>query len=65
MTQQHNAHSPREPFLFSLIRDVLFSEEDQHEDLQPVGDREFYSILTILIAGLAIMAFTIGPLAIR
>ena len=65
MTSQPGAHSPREPFVFSLLREVFFSVEDQREELQPVSDREFYSILTILVAGLATIALTIGPLAVR
>ena len=41
------------------------ADEDHFEDLRPIEDRQFYSILAILVAGLAAIALTIGPLAIR
>jgi hypothetical protein len=40
------------------------AEEDTSEDLRPIGDKEFYSTLAMLIAGLVLLALTIGPFAI-
>ncbi len=40
------------------------SGEDESEDLLPIGDTEFYATLAMLIAGVAVLALTIGPFAI-
>jgi hypothetical protein len=53
-----------EPFAFWLIREFLTSDEDKSEDLQPIDNKEFYSVLAMLIAGVAVLALTIGPFAI-
>jgi hypothetical protein len=54
-----------EPFAFWLTREFLATEEDQAEDLRPIGDKEFYSTLAMLVAGIVVLALTIGPFAIR
>ncbi len=54
-----------EPFAFWLVRQFLSSPDEELEDLKPVDDKEFYSILGMLLAGLAAIALTIGPFAIR
>lgn len=57
-------HVVPEPFMFGLIREFFESDDDQFEDLQPIGSKEFYSILGLLLGGVAILALTIGPFAI-
>ena len=59
-----NPHSVKEPFAFWLIREFLAADEDGSEELQPIDDKEFYSVLGLLVAGIAILALTIGPLAV-
>ena len=54
----------REPFLFGLIREIFGDEEEQVEDLKPIEDKEFYAILGMLLAGVLVLALTIGPFAI-
>ena len=49
----------------SLTRLFEGAGEDHFEDLRPIEDKQFYSVLAILVAGLAAIALTIGPLAIR
>jgi hypothetical protein len=55
----------QEPFAFRLVREFLTTEEDQAEDLRPIGNKEFYTTLAMLVAGVAVLALTIGPFAIR
>lgn len=57
--------SIQEPFAFWLIREFMASKEDASEDLRPISNREFYSILAMLVAGVAALALTIGPFALR
>ena len=59
-----NRQTVPEPFAFWLIREFLTSDEDASEDLKPIEDKEFYSMLGMLIAGVAVLALTIGPFAI-
>lgn len=47
-----------------LIREFFVSDDDQFGALKPISNREFYSVLAMLIAGLALLAVTIGPLKI-
>lgn len=54
-----------ESFLFWLLQQFPGSPEEELDHLQPIGNREFYSVLTLLAAGLVTIALTIGPLAIR
>jgi hypothetical protein len=51
-------------FAFQLVREFLISDDDQFEELEPIGDKEFYSVLAMLIAGVVLLALTIGPIAI-
>ncbi len=53
-----------EPFAFWLIREFLGGEEESFEELTPVSDKEFYSILAMLVAAIAAIALTIGPFSI-
>ena len=53
-----------EPFAFWLIREFLSDEEEGWEELKPIGNKEFYSILAMLVAAVAVIALTIGPLSI-
>jgi hypothetical protein len=57
--------SIQEPFAFWLIREFLTSEEDAAEELRPITNREFYSILAMLVAGVAVLGLTIGPFALH
>ncbi len=59
-----NRQSVQEPFAFWLIREFLASDENGLEDLQPIDDKEFYSVLAMLITGVVVLALTIGPFAI-
>jgi hypothetical protein len=59
-----NRQSIPEPFAFWLIREFLTSHEYESEDLKPIDNKEFYSVLAMLIAGIAVLAVTIGPFAI-
>ncbi len=52
-------------FGLSLTDLFLGGDEDQFEELRPISGKEFYSALAILVAGLAAIALTIGPLGIR
>jgi hypothetical protein len=53
-----------EPSLFRLILEFLFSDEKRIEELEPIGDKEFYSILAMLITGIVLLAVTIGPFSL-
>ncbi len=53
-----------EPFALQLVRDFLISDDGQFEEVEPIGDKEFYSILAMLIAGVVLLALTIGPIAV-
>jgi hypothetical protein len=53
-----------EPFAFWLIREFLSGEEESFDELKPIGGREFYSVLAMLLAAVAVIALTIGPLSI-
>ena len=53
-----------EPFVFQLVREFLVSDDDRIEELEPIGDKEFYSVLAMLIAGVVLLALTIGPIAV-
>lgn len=59
-----NRQTVPEPFAFWLIREFLTSDEDELEDLRPMDNKEFFSVLAMLIAGIAVLAVTIGPFAI-
>ena len=60
MTEQKES---TEPLVFCLIRQFLATEEDQMLDLQPITNKEFYSVLLILVLGIVILALAIGPFA--
>ena len=59
-----NPQSVSEPFSFWFIREFLTSENDRTEETKPIDDKEFYSVLAMLFAGVVILALTIGPFAI-
>jgi hypothetical protein len=59
-----NRQSVQEPFAFWLIREFLTSKTDESEDLRPIDDKEFYSAIAILAAGVLFLALTIGPFAL-
>ncbi len=50
-TRPNNA----EPFAFQLVRQFLPAMEDQEEEVQPISDREFYSILVMIIVALVVL----------
>jgi hypothetical protein len=52
------------PFAIRLVREFLISDDEQFEELEPIGDREFYSILAMLIVGVVLLALTIGAIAV-
>ena len=54
----------QERFAFWLVREFLTSEDEQFTNLEPISNKEFYSVLGLLIAGVAVLALTIGPFAI-
>jgi hypothetical protein len=45
----------QEPFAFWLVRQFLIAEEDLKEDFEPISNREFFSILSMIIAALVIL----------
>ncbi len=53
-----------QPFAFWLIQEFLSGEEETLEELTPIGDKEFYSILALLLAAVAVIALTISPFSI-
>ncbi len=57
-------HVISEPFAFWLVREFLSGDAESLENLEPIGNKEFYSILAMLLAGVAAIAFTIGPFSI-
>jgi len=59
-----NRQTVPEPFAFWVIREFITSDEAASEDLKPIDSKEFYSVLAMLIAGVAVLALTIGPFAI-
>jgi hypothetical protein len=48
-----------------FAQQFLATDDDRFDDLRPIGDKEFYGALGILFAGVAAIALTIGPLALR
>jgi hypothetical protein len=59
-----NRQSVQEPFAFWLIRECLMSKTDESEELRPIDDKEFYSVMALLAAGVLVLALTIGPFAL-
>jgi hypothetical protein len=59
-----NRQSIRDPFAFWLSQEFLAVDEHESEDLKPIGDKEFYSVLAMLVTGVVVLALTIGPIAI-
>jgi hypothetical protein len=45
----------QEPFAFWLVRQVLPNIENQEEDIQPISNREFYSMMGMIIVVLAVL----------
>jgi hypothetical protein len=45
----------QEPFAFQLVRQLLPCEEDLKEDIQPISNREFYSIMGMIVVVLAVL----------
>jgi hypothetical protein len=56
--------SVQEPLAFRLVREFLMSKTDESEDLRPIDDKEFYSAMALLTAGVIVLALTIGPFAL-
>ena len=56
--------SIQQPSWWELVRESFISDDDQFDELKPIGDKEFYSVLAILVAGVVLLALTIGPIAI-
>jgi len=52
------------PFSFRMIREFLVSDEELFGEMKPIGNREFYTILAMVIGAVLLLAVTIGPLAI-
>jgi hypothetical protein len=44
-----------EPFLFQLIHQLFQAEEKESDEMQPVSDREFYSIMGVIIVALVVL----------
>ena len=44
-----------EPFVFWLIRQYLPAIDDKEEDVQPINNREFYSIMSMIILALVVL----------
>ena len=44
-----------EPFFFWLVRQLLPAVENQEEDIQPISNREFYSIMSMIIVVLVVL----------
>jgi hypothetical protein len=44
-----------EPFAFWLVRQFLPAVEDQEEDVQPINNREFYSIMGMIVVVLLVL----------
>jgi hypothetical protein len=44
-----------EPFTFSLVKQFLPAETDQEDDVRPISDREFYGIMGMIVAALAVL----------
>jgi hypothetical protein len=59
-----NRQSVQEPFAFWLIREFLMSKTDESEELRPIDDKEFYSAMALMTAGVLVLALTIGPFAL-
>ena len=53
-----------QPFSFKVIRDFFPPSEESFEELQPITNREFFSVLGMLVVGLLLLAVTIGPITI-
>jgi hypothetical protein len=45
----------QEPFAFQLVRQFLPAVEDLKEDIQPISNREFYSIMGMIVVVLAVL----------
>ena len=52
------------PLSFRSLRGFIVSDREASEELQPITNREFLSVLSMLIVGLLLLAVTIGPLKI-
>ncbi len=59
-----NRQSAQEPFVFMLIREFLTTKADESEESRPIDNKEFYSAMALLTAGVVILALTIGPFAL-
>ncbi len=57
-------HVLSQPFAFWLIQEFLSGDDEGLEELRPIGDKEFYAILAMLLAAVAAIALTIGPFSI-
>ena len=44
-----------EPFAFQLVRQFLPAEDSHEEDIQPINNREFYSIIGMIIVALVVL----------
>ncbi len=45
----------QEPFVFQLVRQFLPAVEDHEEDVQPISNYEFYSIMSMILAALVVL----------
>ncbi len=45
----------QEPFAFWLIQQFLPPIEDQEEDVQPISNYEFYSVMAIIVVALVLL----------
>ncbi len=59
-----NRQSIQEPFASGLVREFLASKTGENEYSRPIDDKEFYSAMAIVAAGVLILALTIGPFAL-
>jgi len=57
-------HSVAQPLAFRLIEEFFISDDDEFEESKPISNKEFYSILAMLIVGVVVLAVTIGPFAL-
>ena len=44
------------PFMFWLIKEVFSSGQEAEEEMIPIGDREFFSLMTLVVGALGVYA---------
>ncbi len=45
----------KEPFAFWLVKRFLPAEDNQKESIQPISNREFYGIMSMIIVALIVL----------